>query len=580
MALTTVGGVDARTSKTFLAGENIYGPFEAGFSSQQDSQLAGLGCNPPSAGYVDGGIDTQTAEAVIAQSCSVVLPRIENGEYKSLLDECGGHTNEYHFHERLSCLYDTDTGGHSPKVGEGLDGTALYGKWEDRAGLALPALDACGAHFGVTPDSGGQVVYHHHVSDLPPFTFGCYGPATDASGNPALVSLAQCRALYPGPRGCGDGDERTITTAAGTFTYDPWCPCFLGGQNAIVPSPPLASASPPPSSPPPPVLAVRADASMSSVISWQNYPPRNAIDGNPATLCASDQGVSNWLSVELASDTRVGEVAVLNRNDNANYAAWLGEFEVWVGASAGDTTPPSASKCGDASYDAQTNAQPYMFSCAGSPLARFVTIKQVGPARYLTLAEVEVYVAHDLGSSPSPSPSPSQPPPSPPPSPPPVVLAPPSPPPPPPMPVAAALQDATMKTVYGVGEWPPENCIDGDTSSASESLCASQSRNNNWISVRVTGTAAIGDVAVWNRVDNTEFAEWLGDFEVWLGATVGDTASATSSKCGEASYDEQTNSRPYVVSCGQVTSSGRYVTVKQIGLKRFLSLAEVQVFLA
>lgn len=67
---------------------------EAGFSSQQDSQLAGLGCNPPSAGYVDGGIDTQTAEAVIAQSCSVVLPRIENGEYKSLLDECGGHTNE------------------------------------------------------------------------------------------------------------------------------------------------------------------------------------------------------------------------------------------------------------------------------------------------------------------------------------------------------------------------------------------------------------------------------------------------------------------------------------------------------
>lgn len=148
------------------------------------------------------------------------------------------------------------------------------------------------------------------------------------------------------------------------------------------------------------------------------------------------------------------------------------------------------------------------------------------------------------------------------------------------MPVAAALQDATMKTVYGVGEWPPENCIDGDTSSASESLCASKSRNNNWISVRVTGTAAIGDVAVWNRVDNTEFAEWLGDFEVWLGATVGDTASATSSKCGEASYDEQTNSRPYVVSCGQVTSSGRYVTVKQIGLKRFLSLAEVQVFLA
>ncbi len=34
----------------------------------------------------------------------------------SLLDECGGHTREYHFHERLSCLYDGATGGHSPKV--------------------------------------------------------------------------------------------------------------------------------------------------------------------------------------------------------------------------------------------------------------------------------------------------------------------------------------------------------------------------------------------------------------------------------------------------------------------------------
>ena len=29
VALTTVGGTDARTGNTFLAGENIYGPFEA-----------------------------------------------------------------------------------------------------------------------------------------------------------------------------------------------------------------------------------------------------------------------------------------------------------------------------------------------------------------------------------------------------------------------------------------------------------------------------------------------------------------------------------------------------------------------
>ena len=36
-------------------------------------------------------------------------------------------------------------------------------------------LDACGGHFGITPDSAGSSVYHNHVQDMPPFTFGCYG---------------------------------------------------------------------------------------------------------------------------------------------------------------------------------------------------------------------------------------------------------------------------------------------------------------------------------------------------------------------------------------------------------------------
>ena len=46
VGLTPVTGTDQRTSKSFPVGENIYGPFEAGFTSQQDSILAGLGCNP------------------------------------------------------------------------------------------------------------------------------------------------------------------------------------------------------------------------------------------------------------------------------------------------------------------------------------------------------------------------------------------------------------------------------------------------------------------------------------------------------------------------------------------------------
>ena len=39
-----------------------------------------------------------------------------------------------------------------PKVGEATDGMPIYGKWENFEEEELPVLDACGGHFGVTPD--------------------------------------------------------------------------------------------------------------------------------------------------------------------------------------------------------------------------------------------------------------------------------------------------------------------------------------------------------------------------------------------------------------------------------------------
>merc|ERR1740123_196987 len=38
-----------------------------------------------------------------------------------------------------------------------------------------------------------------------------------------MLTLAECRALYDG---CGDSDKVTLTTATGSFEYDPWCPCY------------------------------------------------------------------------------------------------------------------------------------------------------------------------------------------------------------------------------------------------------------------------------------------------------------------------------------------------------------------
>jgi hypothetical protein len=341
-----------------------------------------------------------TAEAMVANNCGITLPRVDGNAYVSLLDECGGHTAEYHFHERLSCLYNGDAGGHSTQVGVGLDGTALYGKWEDRAAFALPALDACGAHFGVTPDSNGASVYHHHVSDLPPFTFGCYGPATDSSGQLMLVSLTACRALYSG---CGDGDEISITTAEGSYTYDQWCPCFLGGRNMLStdggsgrgPSPP--SLPPAPAPPAPPLssmtLAAAVDAQLSEPYSSSAaYAAGNAVDGSFTTSCFSSSAANRWLSLRVASGTPIGWVAVHNRRDRNAYL--LGDFEVWVGSAMGDVSSVTAQLCGSASYDASHEPVAYLLWCGGYRRGDIVTLRQVTAGRgFLSIAEMQVYEA-------------------------------------------------------------------------------------------------------------------------------------------------------------------------------------------
>lgn len=227
---TIVSGVNQRTGHSFAVGEDIFGPFEAGFGAEQGFIMERLGCTTPSDGYVGGGIDTHTAERMMAYQCKITLPRtVDDGPrgYLSLLDECGGHTREYHFHESMQCLYDGSSGSHSPQIGEGNNGAPLYGKWEHTERGELPLLDACGGHFGFTPDSPTEEVYHHHVQAGPPFTFGCYGPDDDGS----LVTVEQCRKYYPG---C-DGNLATLRTPEAELQYDDWCPCFdAKGSNSGV----------------------------------------------------------------------------------------------------------------------------------------------------------------------------------------------------------------------------------------------------------------------------------------------------------------------------------------------------------
>jgi len=97
------------------------------------------------------------------------------------------------------------------------------------------------------------------------------------------------------------------------------------------------------------------------------------------TIAAS----GNWVSVRVASGQAIGYVMVRNREDA--YAYLLGNYEVWLGNSNGAETY----QCGG-TKSADDNIASW---CGGQTAYTHVTIKQVGAARYLSVAEVEVYLA-------------------------------------------------------------------------------------------------------------------------------------------------------------------------------------------
>eukprot|EP00943_MAST-04B_sp_MAST-4B-sp1_P008435 g8435.t1 len=119
---TQQNGADVGTKGNVRnVGENIFGPFEAGFGTAQDDVIRDqLGCTKSATlCYSEGGTDVTIAEKICAYNCNISLPRLENGKYYGFLDNCGGHTKDYHYHKDLSCLYTSSAGSkHSIKVAE------------------------------------------------------------------------------------------------------------------------------------------------------------------------------------------------------------------------------------------------------------------------------------------------------------------------------------------------------------------------------------------------------------------------------------------------------------------------------
>ncbi|KAK3269995.1 hypothetical protein CYMTET_21586 [Cymbomonas tetramitiformis] len=146
---TTVAGVEVydhellQQGDTIAVGSHIFGPFEAGFTSMQDSIIENWGCSDPSVVYdTEGGRDIGIATMEVAKECNVEFPRLEGNTYYGVVGYCGGHTSDYHFHQSFSCLYEM-TGSHSTAVGD----IASHKMYE------LPALSTTEISYSTTGET-------------------------------------------------------------------------------------------------------------------------------------------------------------------------------------------------------------------------------------------------------------------------------------------------------------------------------------------------------------------------------------------------------------------------------------------
>ena len=138
------------------------------------------------------------------------------------------------------------------------------------------------------------------------------------------------------------------------------------------------------------MIALPTDSAVASSAYSADYPAANAIDGDLGSIVATLPEVNAWLSVRVRGVP--SHVAVYNRGDGAVYQAFLGSFEVWLGASSGAT----AARCGYA--NAAGGVGPFVLDCRNALRVAamgsgdlFVTLRQTGVARHLTPAELVVY---------------------------------------------------------------------------------------------------------------------------------------------------------------------------------------------
>lgn len=174
----------------------------------------------------------------------------------------------------------------------------------------------------------------------------------------------------------------------------------------LSPPPPPSPHSPlAPLAPPNPVPALSdlphvplLGVQMSSVHLPASFPPTNAIDGRVATKVVLEGASSDehWVAAQVAPMALIGFVAVYNRG--GRWAHLLGDFSVWLGPVAGQTS--TGIRCGLVLHsEVNTHRRgPFVVPCSGMQSGGWVWVHQEhsnvpGNGAYGrgSLSEIEVY---------------------------------------------------------------------------------------------------------------------------------------------------------------------------------------------
>lgn len=152
---------------------------------------------------------------------------------------------------------------------------------------------------------------------------------------------------------------------------------------------------PPPAPPSPPADEVSGLATILGVVMAEPHDTRwntaeNCVNGNYYDMCMHRYPYSNaWLSLRVEAASAIHQVTVYNRRSSCCYTR-INPYEIWVGASYGDTSSAHASRCGgEPAATSSHRYGPLTTDCRGA-VGEFVTVLLPGSHRYLHLAEVQI----------------------------------------------------------------------------------------------------------------------------------------------------------------------------------------------